>query len=101
YREEAFSRLRGMFSVLIWDVEEEMLYGVRDPFGIKPLFYYEHDEGVFFASEKKSITTLLEQEEVSLESLQYYRSEERRVGKECRFRGWTYHDKRKLEKYKV
>ena len=74
YREEAFSRLRGMFSVLIWDVEEEMLYGVRDPFGIKPLFYYEHDEGVFFASEKKSITTLLEQEEVSLESLQYYLS---------------------------
>lgn len=74
YREEAFSRLRGMFSVLIWDVAEEMLYGVRDPFGIKPLFYYEHDEGVFFASEKKSITTLLEQEEVSLESLQYYLS---------------------------
>src|SRR5699024_7000977 len=71
YREEAFSRLRGMFSVIIWDVEEEMLYGVRDTFGIKPLFYYEHDEGVFFASEKKSITTHLEQEEVTLESLQY------------------------------
>src|SRR5699024_3641608 len=67
YREEAFSRLRGMFSVLIWDVAEEMLYGVRDPFGIKSLFYYEHDEGVFFASEKKSITTLLEQEERSEE----------------------------------
>lgn len=74
YKEDAFKRLRGMFSVLIWDTVEETLYGVRDPFGIKPLFYHDSEEGTIFASEKKSITLMLEQEEVSEESLQHYLS---------------------------
>src|SRR5699024_8890630 len=81
--------LRGMFSVLVWDKENETFYGARDPFGIKPLFYYETDEGAkaapplfyyetdegaAFASEKKSIVCMLETEEVSEEALHHYLS---------------------------
>ncbi|MFC0523950.1 asparagine synthase (glutamine-hydrolyzing) [Pontibacillus salicampi] len=73
-REEAFAHLRGMFSILIWDKEEQTLYGARDPFGIKPLFYSEQQDETYFASEKKSITLLQENELVNTEALQHYLS---------------------------
>ncbi|MGY0693205.1 asparagine synthase (glutamine-hydrolyzing) [Virgibacillus sp. FSP13] len=74
HKEQAFSYLRGMFSILVWDKENETFYGVRDPFGIKPLFYRETEEGTIFASEKKSITLMMENEDVSDEALQHYLS---------------------------
>lgn len=74
YKEEAFQYLRGMFSVLIWDKEDETFYGARDPFGIKPLFFYETEEITVFASEKKSITPMMEKEEVDHDAFQHYLS---------------------------
>ncbi|WP_181349492.1 asparagine synthase (glutamine-hydrolyzing) [Thalassobacillus sp. CUG 92003] len=73
-REQAFKELRGMFSILIWDKELQTMYGARDPFGIKPLFYTEKQEGTYFASEKKSITLAHENEIVNTEALQHYLS---------------------------
>jgi asparagine synthase (glutamine-hydrolysing) len=55
---DAVSRLRGMFAFLIWDQQRRVLFGARDPFGIKPLFYSEGPGGVAFASEKKSLLQL-------------------------------------------
>jgi len=40
-KEKAVEKLRGMFALLIWDKENQQLFGARDPFGIKPFFYYE------------------------------------------------------------
>ncbi|WP_164668303.1 asparagine synthase (glutamine-hydrolyzing) [Virgibacillus doumboii] len=74
HKENAFQYLRGMFSILVWDKEQETLYGARDPFGIKPLFYHETDEGTVFASEKKSIALFMENEEVDNDALQHYLS---------------------------
>ncbi|QHE53325.1 asparagine synthase (glutamine-hydrolyzing) [Pontibacillus sp. HMF3514] len=73
-KEEAFARLRGMFAILIWDKQEQTFYGARDPFGIKPLFYSEQNDQTYFASEKKSITLLQENELVNTEALQHYLS---------------------------
>jgi asparagine synthase (glutamine-hydrolysing) len=50
--------LRGMFSFLIWDAQERVLFGARDWFGIKPLFVHTDPRGTFFASEKKSLLAL-------------------------------------------
>jgi asparagine synthase (glutamine-hydrolysing) len=55
---ESVSRLRGMFAFLIWDAEQRVLFGARDPFGIKPLFYCAGPQGTAFASEKKSLLEL-------------------------------------------
>lgn len=56
--DDAVSRLRGMFAFLIWDSQRGVLFGARDPFGIKPLYYAAGPGGVAFASEKKSLLQL-------------------------------------------
>ncbi len=71
---ESVSRLRGMFSYLIWDRQERRLFGARDPFGIKPLHLLETREGVYFASEKKALMPFLDAGSSGLdtEALQHY-----------------------------
>ncbi|WP_066258298.1 asparagine synthase (glutamine-hydrolyzing) [Neobacillus drentensis] len=71
-KEKAVEKLRGMFSFVIWDKQEQSLYGARDPFGIKPFFYFEDGERTFFASEKKSILLGLENDVLNYDSLQHY-----------------------------
>ncbi|MBD8068579.1 asparagine synthase (glutamine-hydrolyzing) [Bacillus sp. PS06] len=71
-KEKAVERLRGMFGFVIWDKQEKTLFGARDPFGIKPFFYYETDGKTYFGSEKKSILLALENDILNYDSLQYY-----------------------------
>ena len=47
--------LRGMFSFVIYDIKNNNLLGVRDPFGIKPFYYYKNDKEFMFASEIKGM----------------------------------------------
>ncbi|NKQ56524.1 asparagine synthase (glutamine-hydrolyzing) [Amycolatopsis sp. K13G38] len=72
----AVSRLRGMFAYLIWDADEKVLHGARDPFGIKPLFYSAGPGGTAFSSEKKSLLELSGvlgvKEELDTKALQHY-----------------------------
>jgi len=52
--EEAISKFIGMYAFLIYDKENNILYGARDRFGIKPLFYTQSNGVYYFASEIKS-----------------------------------------------
>jgi asparagine synthase (glutamine-hydrolysing) len=54
----AVQRFRGMFAFLIWDAVERVLFGARDPFGIKPLYVASGPVGTAFASEKKCLLQL-------------------------------------------
>lgn len=71
-KEKAVEKLRGMFAFTIWDKQEQTLFGARDPFGIKPYFYFVDEERTFFASEKKSILLALENDVLDYDSLQHY-----------------------------
>ena len=71
-KEKAVEKLRGMFAFVIWDKQEQTLYGARDPFGIKPFFYMEDGEKTFFGSEKKSILLALQNDVINYDSLQHY-----------------------------
>ena len=51
-------RLRGMFAFAIWDERHERLFVARDRLGIKPLYYWQHDGGIAFASELTSLRAL-------------------------------------------
>ena len=58
--EAVLDRLRGMYAFVIWDKKKNKLFGARDIFGIKPLYYYPMADagdgapGVLFGSEIKS-----------------------------------------------
>ena len=51
---EGTKKLRGMFAFVIWDRVKKELYGARDPFGIKPMYYAAMGGLFFFGSECKS-----------------------------------------------
>lgn len=48
-------RLNGMFAFAIWDSRAEKLILIRDRIGVKPLYFYETEDGVLFGSEPKAI----------------------------------------------
>ena len=48
--------LRGNFAFVLWDKKNKLLYGARDHFGVKPL-YYSNNKNFIFASEIKAILT--------------------------------------------
>jgi asparagine synthase (glutamine-hydrolysing) len=51
----AWARLRGMFALGLWDEAQQRLLLARDPFGIKPVYYYQTDELFVFASEIRAL----------------------------------------------
>ncbi len=54
YQDDLYSKLRGMFAFVIYDLKTKELIGARDYFGIKPFYYYLTDDAFLFGSEIKS-----------------------------------------------
>ncbi|MCI5904488.1 MAG: asparagine synthase (glutamine-hydrolyzing) [Oscillospiraceae bacterium] len=57
YGEELLNKLRGMFAFVIWDTKTKELFGARDFFGIKPLYYAQMGDTFMFGSEIKAFLT--------------------------------------------
>ncbi|MCF6409628.1 asparagine synthase (glutamine-hydrolyzing) [Pseudalkalibacillus salsuginis] len=70
--QEAVKSLRGMFAFVIWDKKHKEIFAARDPFGIKPFFYFEDRKGIFFASEKKSLLLGEKENFFDRKALQHY-----------------------------
>lgn len=52
---DSVNRLRGMFSFIIYDGQEQSVYMFRDRLGIKPLFYHYSNHTLVAASEMKCL----------------------------------------------
>ncbi len=53
--EGCLKRIRGMYAFALFDKEEHSLTLVRDPVGVKPLYYTQDSNTIVFASEIKAI----------------------------------------------
>lgn len=73
-KEKCVENLRGMFSFIIYDEERNSLFGARDHFGIKPLYYLDNSDFIVFSSEYKAIVNLLDEVNLNEKSLQNYLS---------------------------
>ncbi len=52
---KAFSKLRGMFAAALWDRQRREFLLVRDPLGIKPVYYRFDGNTLSFSSELRSL----------------------------------------------
>ena len=57
--EKCLHKFIGMFAFAIWDTEEKILFAARDRFGVKPLFYTQESNFLYFSSEIKAIRSVL------------------------------------------
>jgi asparagine synthase (glutamine-hydrolysing) len=68
-----WEKLDGFFALALWDRGARQLHLVRDPFGVKPLWYAAHEGRVVFGSEIKALLASgLVAGEVDLQSLAHY-----------------------------
>ncbi|MGI9227418.1 MAG: asparagine synthase (glutamine-hydrolyzing) [Gammaproteobacteria bacterium] len=58
WKEDCVKKFVGMFALAIIDVKKNRLFLVRDPFGIKPLYYCNWKGGIAFSSEIAPLLTL-------------------------------------------
>src|SRR5918995_2437697 len=70
--ERFVERLRGMFSIALWDEGNSRLLLARDRFGIKPLYLAELPEGLAFSSELAPLLALGASSEPDLEAIADY-----------------------------
>lgn len=54
---ESFQKLNGMYAFALWNDNNQELLIARDPFGIKPVYYFFNNHTFIFGSEIKSILT--------------------------------------------
>jgi asparagine synthase (glutamine-hydrolysing) len=52
---DMLSRIQGMFAFVLYDTQRDLLFGARDRFGIKPLYYTWNHGDFAFASEIKAL----------------------------------------------
>ncbi len=52
---DCLRRLNGMWAFLIHDRRRRIVFGARDRFGVKPLYYFKTPQQILFASEIKGI----------------------------------------------
>ena len=58
FGKECLNKFNGMWTICIWDAPQKKLFINNDRFGVKPLYYLEHDNGFNLVSELKQFQGL-------------------------------------------
>ena len=86
--EDLVKRLRGMFAFVIFNKNDNTIFGARDMFGIKPFYYTVTDNTFIFGSEIKAFFEHPEaQKELNQEALAHYLSFQYSPTEETFFKG--------------
>ena len=73
WKEACLDRFRGMFAFAIYNIRDRSLFIARDRLGIKPLFYSQIDNNIFFASEIKAILKMADvARDIDMDALSAY-----------------------------
>lgn len=67
YGIDFFSKMRGMWAVVLYDKKKNKIILSRDYFGIKPLYYAVLDNILYFGSEMKVLVNFIEKKEPNTE----------------------------------
>ena len=87
YKDGLLNKLRGMFSFVIYDIKNNSLFGARDFYGIKPMYYYTGKNEFLFGSEIKSFLGYPEfVKELNRDMLKQYLTFQYSVGEETFFK---------------
>lgn len=52
---QGFNHFNGMWAFILFDTKRQLVIASRDRFSIKPLYYYEYDNTIYFSSELRQI----------------------------------------------
>lgn len=66
YGQACLEKFNGMFAFVIVDFANDLMFAARDRAGEKPLYYYETEEELLFASEIKALLTQIRNPEINL-----------------------------------
>lgn len=67
---DCLKHFNGMWAFVLYDIDKNQLFGARDPFGVKPLYYLQNQQHFAFASEQKALLEVPSyQAEVNLEAM--------------------------------
>jgi asparagine synthase (glutamine-hydrolysing) len=70
---DGLKKLRGMFSIAICDLDKKKVFFLRDPFGIKPLYYFYNQKKFIFSSTVKSLLSFeIIKKKICKESLNFF-----------------------------
>jgi asparagine synthase (glutamine-hydrolysing) len=72
YGKSSVELFTGMFSFVIYDRLDSKLFMARDPFGIKPLYYYQDSSLFCFSSEIDSLLELSNDRELDIKVISTY-----------------------------
>lgn len=71
YGEECFNQFNGMWSLALYDMEEQKVILSRDRFGIKPAYTVDNEDVFVYASEIKAILAAFPEENIPNEACIY------------------------------
>ncbi|MCZ8109103.1 MAG: asparagine synthase (glutamine-hydrolyzing) [Burkholderiales bacterium] len=84
--DDCVNHLRGMFAFALWDARRNRLLAARDRFGIKPFYYAQCGDVLYFASEAKALLPFLPGIETDEEALAEYLTFQYTIGEKTLFR---------------
>lgn len=69
---EGIKQLNGMFAFALYDNKKQALWIARDRLGIKPLFYSNQSNALFFSSDLTALNTVIQSQNINIDAFISY-----------------------------